>query len=192
MFSPPFLHLTFFSFFFCFPRQHQSTVGLIHPFLLRNERISLPYSFFFGSVRHAAAALLCSSRCRRWVPEEALPLAGRGPIAGAGRAGHACARTVAGASQSPPSSAPPLMEAVGAGQRRRNGRATAGQGTLVIQRCLGKQKKKEKMLNGEKRRKHLFSMNSQSECQIFNDTRIGCQIFTCLQIGCQIFNFLTN
>ncbi|CAD6247877.1 unnamed protein product [Miscanthus lutarioriparius] len=32
----------------------------------------------------------------------------------------------AGASQSPPSSAPSLMEAVGAGQRCRNGRATAG------------------------------------------------------------------
>jgi len=73
--------------------------------------------------------------------EPAMRARGRSPVLGAG------------ANQSPPSSAPPLMEAVGAGQRRRNGRATAGQGTLVIQRCLGKQKKKEKNVKWRKEEK---------------------------------------
>jgi len=73
------------------------------------------------------------------------PGAGRGTAAGWARAGPGWERgrspvldepamrargrlpvLGAGASQSPPSSAPSLMEAVGAGQRRRNGRATAG------------------------------------------------------------------
>ena len=166
MFSPPFLHLTFFFLFFLLLSK-ETYLGLIHPFLLRNERISLSRTHFSSALFFTPSPLGAErGTAAGWARAGPGWARGRSPVLDepAMRARGRSLVLGAGASQSPPSSAPPLMEAVGAGQRRRNGRATAGQGTLVIQRCLGKQKKKEKILNGEKRRKHLFSTNSRPEC----------------------------